>query len=166
MSTLICQHCGKVVRETSSRRRQPAPSTEPVDTSAMTVKQLYAYYKKIAPLEDVRFMLRVARLSDPLRIEFEELEQAIVRGVLTNRAEIYRHYVNLQDKWRGESNARERADKLAEQAREAHELDLLNRLVAARINDTPAADPYVIPARRRNFPIRRGTITHSSEAVN
>ncbi len=112
MAVYTCPNCGHVhVQATRARKRVPVVD---VDTSSLTEAELFGHYKRTAPLEDVRFMLRVARMSDTLRISFEELEQAIVRGGLTNRAEIYRHYGRLQDVWRGESNRRERAERFIE----------------------------------------------------
>ena len=73
----------------------------------MSDTQLYAYYKRIAPLEDCRFWLRNARMSDQLRAGFLALESSA--QVLTiPRAEFYRQLTALQALWRRESNARER----------------------------------------------------------
>jgi hypothetical protein len=58
-----------------------------------------AYYRRTAPVEDIRFTLRT-RLSKGLRAAFEALE-AQARGGL-GRAAVYRQYVLLQQRWRHE----------------------------------------------------------------
>jgi hypothetical protein len=70
----------------------------------MAERERFAYYRRTAPLEDVRFMLRVARLSPTLRAAFVALEAQAAAGLA--RAQVYAQYVVLQDRWRVESHAR------------------------------------------------------------
>jgi hypothetical protein len=74
-------------------RVQPAD----VDPAAMTDAELYAYYKRTALTEDLRFFLR-GRMSDALRRRAE----AIVKPTTSNLA-------NLRAAWRAERLAEERA---------------------------------------------------------
>lgn len=57
------------------------------------------YYRKSAPVEDIRFALRT-RLSAGLRAAFEALEVQALGGL--SRAAVYRQYVLLQQRWRHE----------------------------------------------------------------
>jgi hypothetical protein len=100
-----CSHCGHTI-ETAGRKRKPAPAADVVNTADMSHAEVFAYYKKTALLGDVRFLLR-ARLSPGLRADVETLERDVLAGL--GRVEGYRRYVSLQDRWRGESNARERS---------------------------------------------------------
>jgi hypothetical protein len=91
-----CPTCGRTL---------PKPRiVAPADTAAMSDSQLFAHYKKTAPIEDVRFFLRTAILSPALRAD---LEQLAANAPAMTRADIYRRYVVLQDMWRRESNATE-----------------------------------------------------------
>jgi hypothetical protein len=103
MSVNCCPTCGRKFTAT-----KPKPTEPTADTATMSNAAMFAHYKRTAPLEDVRFMLRVARMSDGLRAGFEALELAIQQTNPT-RAAIYREYGQLQAAWRAESNARDRA---------------------------------------------------------
>lgn len=95
-----CPTCG---------RRLPQPKiTVPTvtDTRTMSDTALFAYYKRTAPLEDVRFTLSYATLSANLRARFEALEARITSGL--SRADAYRAYEALQADWRAEANQRAR----------------------------------------------------------
>jgi hypothetical protein len=81
----------------------PAPKADrgravgPVDTAGMTDAQLFAYYKRTAPTEDLRFFLR-GRLSDGLRRRAEAITKPTAADL-----------VLLRDAWRTERLAEERA---------------------------------------------------------
>lgn len=68
-----------------------------VETAAMTDAELYAYYKRTAPAEDLRFFLR-ARMSDALRCRAE----AVTKPTAADLA-------SLRTAWRTERQAEERA---------------------------------------------------------
>lgn len=67
----------------------------------MSNAQLFAHYKRTAPLEDVRFWIRSAGLSPELRSAFVALESWITSSN-PPRADIYRELRNLQDQYRHE----------------------------------------------------------------
>ena len=91
-----CPTCG---------RAWPKAKAAPVsgDIATMTTAQLYAQYKKTAPIEDVRFALRIgADLSPGLRDDWQALLG--IAPTLT-RAETYRRLKGLQQRWRQERKA-------------------------------------------------------------
>ncbi len=73
-----------------------------VDLATLSQKELFAYYKRTAPVEDVRFMLRVT-LSDGLRERVQALADAAPTMTRTN---VYKALVLLQAAWRGERPGR------------------------------------------------------------
>ena len=103
-----CPTCGRKLP--AAKPSQPILSDADVNTAAMDLKTLYAHYKATAPLEDVRFFLRIGSLSPAVRAGLETLELAILHTTPT-RAAIYREYGRLQDLWRKESNDRDRAER-------------------------------------------------------
>ncbi|MBM3772820.1 MAG: hypothetical protein FJW27_16320 [Acidimicrobiia bacterium] len=78
---------------TTPARVQPAD----VDPVAMTDAELYAYYKRTAPAEDLRFFLR-GRLSDALRRRAEAITKPTARDL-----------ISLREAWRIERQAHDRA---------------------------------------------------------
>jgi hypothetical protein len=68
-----------------------------VDTATLTDVELYAYYKRTAPIEDLRFFLR-GRLSDGLRARAEAITTPTAGDLITLRAA-----------WRAERLAQDRA---------------------------------------------------------
>jgi hypothetical protein len=68
-----------------------------VDTAAMTDAELYVFYKRTAPAEDLRFLLR-GRLSDALRLRAEAVTKPTARDL-----------TSLREAWRIERQAEERA---------------------------------------------------------
>jgi len=99
-----CPHCGQTIQPSKPRKPRLAEST---DTASMTDAQLFAYYKRTAPLSDLRFWLNNARMSDQLRAGFIALESA-AQTLTIPRPAFYRQLTALQALWRQESNARER----------------------------------------------------------
>ena len=95
----LCPHCGKSIEPV--KRAKPPADVGSVDTSKMTNAELFAYYKKTGPLEDVRFFIRTGILSPAVRAGAEALEAAILE-LKPARAEIFRQLGNLQDRWRRE----------------------------------------------------------------
>jgi hypothetical protein len=74
-----------------------ARRTDAVDTAAMTDAELFAYYKRTAPAEDLRFFLR-ARMSDALRRRAETITKPTAADLAV-----------LRTAWRTERQAEERA---------------------------------------------------------
>ena len=68
-----------------------------VDTASMSNAELFAYYKRIAPAEDLQFFLR-ARMSDVLR----RLAEMVTKPTVADLA-------RLRTAWRMERQAEERA---------------------------------------------------------
>lgn len=74
----------------------------------MSNADLYRHYHRTAPVEDLRFFLRVARLSPSLRAIGDALLVDGCRetgGALT-RSEWYRQLTALQGRWRRENSDR------------------------------------------------------------
>jgi hypothetical protein len=66
---------------------------------------VYRHFKRTAPIEDLRFFLRHARLSPELRTKGDVLLAIGYRdtgGTLT-RSDWYRRLTALQDRWRRET---------------------------------------------------------------
>jgi hypothetical protein len=106
-----CPSCGRPMRRP---RQAHARATVPAstDTSQMSETDLYRYYHRTAPVEDLRFFLRVARLSPGLRANGEALLAIGCRdtgGALT-RSDWYRRLTALQDRWRRETADASRPD--------------------------------------------------------
>lgn len=102
---MICPHCQHVIEP---RRRKTVAA--PVDPASMTDAQVFAHYHRTAPVEDLKFFLRVATMSDGLRSRVADLLRRAEAGL--SRHAVYREYVVLQDAWRRESNERERAERV------------------------------------------------------
>ena len=99
-----CPSCGRPIRRP---RQAHTLATVPasVDTSRMSDTDLYRYYHRTAPVEDLRFFLRLTRLSPVLRADGEALLAVGCRdtgGALT-RSDWYRRLTALQDRWRRET---------------------------------------------------------------
>ena len=90
-----CAHCF------TPPKTHKAPALAAVTSTAdLSTTQLYAFYKKTAPLEDVRAFLRTAVCAPELKARAEGLEAAIVGRTITERGAIYRELTALQDAWR------------------------------------------------------------------
>lgn len=100
-SVSTCPCCGRALR----RPRTTAESVAPVDTSRLADADVYRHFKRTAPVEDLRFFLRHARLSPDLRAAGEALLAAGCRdtGGRLSRADWYRRLTALQDRWRRET---------------------------------------------------------------
>jgi hypothetical protein len=68
----------------------------------MSDAELYRLYHRTAPVEDLRFSLRYARMSAELRTAGEALLAVGCRetGGELSRSEWYRRLTALQDRWR------------------------------------------------------------------
>ena len=98
-----CPCCGRPVRRP---RHTPVPTEPlPVDTSQMSDAELFRHFKRTAPVEDLRFFLRHARVSRELRADGDALLAAGCRdtGGTISRSEWYRRLTALQDRWRRET---------------------------------------------------------------
>ena len=87
-----CPCCGHTYAST----RKPK-AVQPVDTSKMSDREVYAHYKRIAHVEDVRFFARVYPTPAVLG-----LLAAAEAGL--NRSETLRQLVRLQAEWRRATN--------------------------------------------------------------
>ena len=100
-------HCPCCGRPMPRSRNTPASAEASVfvDTSRMSEADLYRYYHRTAPVEDLRFFLRHARLSADLRASGEALLAVGCRetGGALSRPEWYRRLTALQDHWRRET---------------------------------------------------------------
>jgi hypothetical protein len=96
-----CECCGQTIKVAKVL-------TIVTDTLSLSTADAYAYFKKTAPVEDAKFLLRSPLLTDAMR---GELESLIARPPA--RAEFYRRYINIQDAWRQRSNEAERIDNLS-----------------------------------------------------
>ena len=102
-----CPHCHQLIRQ----KRSAIPTLVPaVDTATMDRAELFAYLKRTAPLEDVRFWVRHAAMSDPLRAGFIALQSIAETTTTVSRPAFYKQLAHLQALWRRESNARDKAN--------------------------------------------------------
>lgn len=109
-----CPSCGRPMRR--PRQNHPVAEPAPVDTSRMSDAELYRYYRRTAPVEDLRFFLRHARLSPALRADGEALLGVGCRdtGGALARSAWYRRLTVLQDRWRRDTAAVELPDVSAQ----------------------------------------------------
>jgi hypothetical protein len=86
-----CESCGRAL---------PAPkrTAAPVDVATLTDAQMFAYYKRTAPEQDLRFLLRFT-LSPELRYQIED---ALIAPTAADAK-------RCRELWRIEARARERA---------------------------------------------------------
>ena len=105
----ICPHCQQTIK---APRKPKGPELIHGDTSQMTDAEVFAYYKRTAPLEDLRFMLRNARMSERLRGACLALEAAATVTTVSPAA-FKAQYLRLQAEWRIERNAADLADHIA-----------------------------------------------------
>jgi hypothetical protein len=98
-----CPCCGRPMRRPRNTN-VPAEASASVDTGPMSDAELYRHYRRTAPVEDLRFFLRVARLSADFRASGEALLAVGCRdaGGALSRSEWYRRLTALQDRWRQE----------------------------------------------------------------
>jgi hypothetical protein len=99
-----CPSCGRPTRR-PRQTLQPADSAPVVDSSRLSTVELFKHFKRTAPLEDLRFFLRHARLSPDLRADGDTLLAAGCRetGGALSRSDWYRRLTALQDRWRRET---------------------------------------------------------------
>ena len=95
-----CPSCGRPMR-----RPRPAESAAVVDTHRISDADVYRHFKRTAPLEDLRFFLRHARLSPARRADGDALLAVGCRdtGGTLSRSDWYRRLTALQDRWRRET---------------------------------------------------------------
>jgi hypothetical protein len=97
----VCPSCGRPNRPWR-QTSQSAESLAPVDTGRLSDTELYRHFKRTAPVEDLRFFLRHARISLELRVEGDALLEAGCRetGGALSRSDWYRRLTALQNRWR------------------------------------------------------------------
>ena len=100
-----CPCCG----HTYQNARKPKAVPPPVDTSQLSDREVYAHYKRIAHVEDVRFFARVYPTPAVLA-----LLSAAETGL--NRSETLRQLVRLQAEWRRATNPWTIAPELVQNA--------------------------------------------------
>jgi hypothetical protein len=105
-----CPHCGGTLPTRTRRLTAPTAVVETFCWSTMPEKALYAHYKLTAPYGDLRFFLRRMTLAGYGEIESAAMtlrDDAFDGERLTMpRAEFYRRFTNLQNRWRRLSNYR------------------------------------------------------------
>lgn len=99
MAQQCCPTCGRAFTK-------PKAVPVPVDLAAMTPDQLFAHYKKTAPVEDVRFALRAGVDLGPFRDDWQAL---LGLAPTLTRGEVYRRLSILQGEARRARNARDGA---------------------------------------------------------
>lgn len=92
-----CHACGRAL----PKPKAPTAVSGPVDTSTMSIPELFAHYKRLAPLEDLRFLL-LAEMS-------AELRSRIATALTNAKAPTPKDVSALRDAWRMESAAADRA---------------------------------------------------------
>jgi hypothetical protein len=68
-------------------------------------KDMFAYYKRIAPVEDVKFQLRLTSLTADIRAGYEALLEALTDNAGKATADTKREYLRLQALWRESKRA-------------------------------------------------------------
>lgn len=103
-----CPCCGRPVR----RPRPTMQPAVPMDTGRLSDADVFRYFRRTAPVEDLRFFLRHARLSTALRADGDALLAAGCRdtGGTFTRADWNRQLTALQDRWRRETADEPQAD--------------------------------------------------------
>jgi hypothetical protein len=101
MSTNSCPCCG---------RAYPKAKLAPVvNVAELSEKDMFAYYKRTAPVEDVKFQLRLASLPAEIRAGYEALLEALTNMAGKATPDTRREYLRLQQVQR---ELRERAPRL------------------------------------------------------
>ena len=103
-SVSTCPSCGRPFRR-APQTPGPVALTAVVNTSRLSEVALYRHYRQTAPVEDLRFFLRHARLSPDLRADGDALLAIGCRdtGGTLSRSDWYRRLTGLQDRWRRET---------------------------------------------------------------
>jgi len=92
-----CPMCG---HDPKARKAKPAAEHKPA--AELTTTELYAMYKRTAPIEDTRFFVHALQrgghhgIANQAIVLLAEAEHGL------NRAEVYRRLVRLQESWRCE----------------------------------------------------------------
>lgn len=103
-----CPNCGHSLPVRPVKSRPEIQRLSQVEIDRLSSTDLYDYFKRIAPHDDLAFALRPdAQMSADLRAQFEGLNP------FESRADFYRKYHALRALWRSEANARDRAELLA-----------------------------------------------------
>lgn len=99
MAQPCCPTCGRALPKPKAVK-----VADSIDLATMTDEQLRAHYKKTAPVEDIRFALRVGVRLGTVAPAWEAL---LGLAPQLTAAEAKRRLVSLQGQWRRERNARE-----------------------------------------------------------
>jgi len=91
MSTNNCPCCGRAYPK--------AKATPVVNVAELSEKDMFAYYKRTAPVENVRFQLRL-HLSPELRAGYTALLEQLEHQGGKASAQTNREYLRLQEQWR------------------------------------------------------------------
>ena len=122
MAQQCCPTCGRAFAK-------PKAVQVPVDLAAMTPDQLFAHYKKTAPIEDVRFALRAGVDLGPFRDDWQAL---LGLAPTLARGEVYRRLSILQGEARRARNARDGAYAVGSKAWHTRRARAEARAVAER----------------------------------
>jgi hypothetical protein len=96
--TQSCPCCGRAFR--------PSKAAAAVNPSHLSDADVFAYYKRIAPVEDVRFQLRLRSLPAEVRAGFEALLMTLESQGGKATPATKREYARLHQLWRETSQQR------------------------------------------------------------
>jgi hypothetical protein len=99
MSTTSCPCCGRAFPK-------PKAVTAVVNPAELSDADVFAYYKRTAPVEDVRFRLRLALAAD-VRQGFETLLATLESQGGKATPATKREYIRLDQMWRQTAFCRE-----------------------------------------------------------
>jgi hypothetical protein len=107
MSTNACPCCGRAYPKAKANRI--ASLAQFVNTADMSEKELFAHYKRTAPVEDVLFQLRLQSLPYAIRSAYMALLETLRNNGGKATPDTKREYLRLQQVQR---ELRERAPRL------------------------------------------------------
>lgn len=96
-----CPHCSHTWDAKPPKSKPLIGDLKP-DTAAMSDDELRAYYKRTAPLEDVKFFASLQHLSPAVKAGARALAVAVYTLKIP-RADVYRQLTALQNQWRREN---------------------------------------------------------------
>ena len=97
MTPNACPCCGRAFPK--------AKAAPVVNVSELSEKDVFAYYKRTAPVENVRFQLRL-NLSPDVRAGYDALLERLIANAGKATADTNREYLRLQEVWRMTARAR------------------------------------------------------------
>ena len=109
----ICPCCNQTIRQNNRKASVMEPTR--INTSEMTDREIYAFYKRTARREDLNFRIRnlAGWLSMELRDAFVSLRDSLNAGHISER-EMIAEMSRLDARWRMEAMRREDSAKRLE----------------------------------------------------